>query len=146
MVEQRESSGTRPMFWFAAIAGLLLLFNMVAMPLAWGGVNAERGLLGTIQMLILLGFLLILLFDLVSLVWAVRLGKARGAAGPAGGLIILGCLALIGMMGAKVMVDEIARETPLGRGGGEWAMLYALLTIQLTYIIVVFSRARPAPG
>jgi len=48
------------------------------------------------------------------------------------------------MMGAKVMVDEIAMETPLGRDGVEWGILYALLILQLAYILVVLFRVMPA--
>jgi hypothetical protein len=36
----------------------------------------------------------------------------------------------------------IARETPLRGAGGERGMLYALLILQLSYIIVVLFKAK----
>ncbi len=44
---------------------------------------------------------------------------------------------------AKVMVDEIASETPLGRAGGEWGILYACLILQLSYIVVILFLTKP---
>lgn len=123
----------------AAAAGIWLLFNLVAIPLAWGGINATGGILGAIQLAILLGFLLVLLFDLVSIGWLFRRSREGGGSG-LDPLHFFAAVALVSMMGAKVMVDEIARETPLNGAGGEWGMLYGLLIVQLAYIIVVMFR------
>ena len=129
------------MAWAAGLAGLWLLFNLVAMPLAWGGVNASGGVRGIIQLVILSGFVVFLLFDLLSIPWWIR-EKGGRRKGNAVGPLVLCAASLVAMMGAKVMVDEIARETPLGGAGGEWFMLYALLAVQLSYAAVVLSRAR----
>lgn len=134
---------TRSVFWFALLVGLWLIFNLVAMPLAWGGVDAEGGVLGAIQLAMLLGFVLVILFDLASIGWVALNGRIRIRAGEVAGLLFLGGLALVGMMGAKVMVDEIARETPLGGAGGEWGVLYACLVLQLSYILTVMFRTKP---
>jgi len=112
------------------------------MPLAWGGVNASGGLRGAVQEAILVGFALVFLFDLISLAWVSLTRRTGKAKEPPGVLLVLGALALVALMGAKVMVDEIARETPLGGAGGEWGVLYAALILQLSYIILVFSRAK----
>lgn len=144
MEAKKKVKGNRFIFWLAAIAGLCLLFNFVAIPLGWGGTNADGGILGAIQLGIGLGFCLIILFDILSLGWLLRGGEGHRGQATAGGLIALGILSVVALMGAKVMVDEIARETPLGRAGGEWGMLYVFLTIQLAYIIMVFSRAKPS--
>ena len=143
MGTRNDSSGTHLIFWLAAVAGVWLLLNFIGLPLGWGGISADAGVLGAIQLGMLLGFGLVLLFDIVSIGWLMRMAGISGEPAMAGGLIAFGILALLAMMGAKVMVDEIARETPLGGAGGEWGMLYALLTVQLAYIIVVFARAMP---
>jgi hypothetical protein len=83
------------------------------------------------------------LFDILSLGWLMRRAGTDGEPAMTRGLIAFGILAVVAMMGAKVMVDEIARETPMGGAGGEWGMLYALLTVQLAYIVTVFARAKP---
>jgi hypothetical protein len=129
------------MIVLAAASGLWLLFNLVAMPLAWGGVNARDGVLWAIQSGILVGFLLVLFFDLASIGWLFRRNRAQGGTG-LDPLHLFAGVTLVAMMGAKVMVDEIARETPLNGAGGEWGILYALLILQLTYIIVVLFRAK----
>ena len=131
------------LFACAAVVGLWLLFNLVAMPIAWGGVNATGGTLGVIQTIILTGFILSVLFDFVSLGWVSFRGKAVLGPRPSGGIVALGIGALTAMMAAKVMVDEIARETPLGRAGGEWGILYACLILQLSYILVILFRTKP---
>lgn len=134
--------------WLGWVASLWLLFNMVAMPTAWGGANASGGLRGGIQLAILIGFILILFFDLLSggmilirSCW--REGTVGGERCVSGWLLVLAFLALIGLAGAKVLVDEIARETPLGGTGGEWVVLFICLSLQLAYL-VAFLFSRPA--
>lgn len=135
----------------ALVAGLYLLFNMVAMPLWWGGVSATGGVRGGIQLTVLIGFVYILLFDLISTGWILTrvcwLRPERMDEGcQQGWLVVLAVLALVGMMGAKVMVDEIGRETPLEMGAaGEWAILYVCLSLQLAFIAaVLFQRQGPS--
>ena len=53
----------------AFVAGLYLLFNLLAMPLWWRGVSVSGGFRGGIQLTILIGFVYILLFDLISAGW-----------------------------------------------------------------------------
>ncbi|MFC1790886.1 hypothetical protein ACFL0I_00245 [Gemmatimonadota bacterium] len=135
------------MKWFALVAGLWLLFNMAAMPPGWGGVSATSGALWGVQMSILIGFVFIFLFDLFSAVWILVGSCWRRESRPeeacqSGWLLVLAVLALIGLMGAKVMVDEIARETPFGGAGGEWVILYICLTLQLAYILGVLFHQR----
>jgi hypothetical protein len=139
--------------WLGWVASLWLIFNMVAMPTAWGGANASGGLRGAIQLAIFLGFILILLFDLLSsgmiLIRACwREGRVGGERCVSGWLLVLAFLALIGLAGAKVMADEIARETPLGGAGGEWVVLFICLTLQLAYLaaFLFFKPASPEEG
>ncbi len=131
------------LFRLAAVTGAWLLFNLIAMPLAWGGVNASGGVRGAIQLLILLGFLLVVVFDLLSLAWCWSRWGSRVAGGTEAGLAVFAIMSLFAMMGAKVMVDEIARETPLGGAGGEWGVLYVCLILQLSFVVIVLFRTKP---
>ena len=130
----------------ALVAGIYLLFNMAAMPLWWGGVSASGGFRGGMQLTILVGFVYILLFDLISAGWVLTRVCWVQQEDPEercqkGWLVVLAGLAMIGMMGAKVMVDEIGRETPMNLGeGGEWGILYMCLGLQLAYIAAVLSQ------
>lgn len=136
--------------WSAAVAIVWLLFNVIAMPLWWGGFSASGGFREGAQLAILLGFAFILLLDLVSTGWVltrvcwIQIGKVEEGC-QRGWLLVLAVLALVGLMGAKVMVDEIARETPLGGAGGEWAILYICLGLQLAYLVALFFQ-KPGPA
>ena len=103
-----------------------------------------------IELVMLIGFGLVFLFDLVSIAWfAARLRTrvhestrdattAMAAARWEPAILALGILCLVLMMGEKVMVDEIGREALLGwKTGGEWIILYAMLVTQLVYNIIV---------
>ena len=132
----------------ALVALIYLLFNMVAMPLWGGGISATGGARGGIQLTILIGFVYILLFDLISTGWILTRvcwmrQERRDEGCQQGWLVVLAVLAIVGLMGAKVMVDEIGRETPLELGaGGEWVILYMCLSLQLAYIAaVLFQRS-----
>lgn len=137
---------------FSLVALFYLLFNMVAMPLWWGGVSATEGFREAIQLTVLAGFVYIILFDLISTGWIMTRvcwikGSGREEGCQKGWLLLLATVALVGMMGAKVMVDEIARETPLGGGGGEWVILYVCLGLQLAYLLaLVFQASRTSTG
>jgi len=134
------------------IGGIWLVFNLFAMPLGWGGYSASEGPRGVVQLSILAGFVYVLLFDLLSIgyfltrvCWIRGEGMEEGC--QKGWLVVLAVLAVVGLMGAKVMVDEIARETPLGRGGGEWVVLYICLGLQLAYLAAAaFHRPSLPPS
>jgi len=100
---------------------------------------------------VLFGFLLILLFNILSIVWVLRHMSLRRAAATLDIIsLILGVLCIILMLGEKVMVDEIAREYRLGwETIGEWIILYGFLFVQLFYNILIFynlSRVYCAHG
>ncbi len=133
----------------ALVAIVYLIFNMVAMPVWWGGVSATEGFREAIQLTVLAGFVFILLFDLISAGWILTRvcwvregGREEGC--QKGWLFLLAAVAIVGMMGAKVMVDEIARETPLGGASGEWVILYICLGLQLAYLGAVVFQRRPS--
>lgn len=129
-----------------------LVFNMVALPIFKDQVFLERGKISTAgELVILIGFVFVLVFNIVSLIWvSSRIRKARADRKGDIGLLALGALCLILMAGEKAMVDEIGREYLLGwEVVGEWIILYVFLAIQLLYNIVILrwlyrTRMRPA--
>jgi len=140
---------------FALLAAFFLLVNMVAMPFLWGGYSATEDPLRTAQMAILAGFAYIVVYDLVSTGFVLTrvcwMKEASGEEGcQKGWILVLAVLAFVGMMGAKVMVDEIGRETPLGMSaGGEWVILYLCLGLQLAFLLAILlqrDRSNPRPG
>lgn len=134
---------------FAFAAVVCLFFNMVAMVVWWGGVSDSTGVRGFIQLTILVGFVFILLFDILSVGWVLTrvcwIRDQQSEEGcQKGWVLVLATLAIVGMMGAKVMVDEITRETPMGGAGGEWVVLYICLGLQLAYLgALLFQRPGP---
>jgi len=106
-----------------------LVFNMVALLIFKDQVFLERGQISTGGELgILIGFVFVLVFNIVSLVW-VSSGIRKAQIGRKGdiGLAALGALCLILMAGEKAMVDEIGREYLLGwrsSVSGSFCMLF----------------------
>jgi hypothetical protein len=132
----------RGAFALAILCTGMLVFNMVAIPVYKDQVFLQRGTLNPgVEMVILIGFALVLLFNIVSLSWVSRrIRQAQGVRKGEWGVLALGALCLILMAGEKVMVDEIGREYLLGwEVLGEWIILYAFLAIQLVYNVVILS-------
>jgi hypothetical protein len=128
----------------SALAALWLAFNMVAQALGRDQLFVVRDPAYVLGWVILVGYGVVFLFDLLSLLW-MSLGRHRseGVSGGSAHLVILGVLGTLGLMGAKVMVDEIGREERLGwETTGEWVILYVLLTIQLAFCVAVFLRSQ----
>jgi hypothetical protein len=119
-----------------------LLFNMVAIVRYRQQVFFERGTLSAIELLMMFGFGLVLLFNLISILWL--LSRLRPPGHPNRrdiAIITLGVVCLFLLAGQKVMVDEIGRELLLGwEIRGEWIILYAMLITQLIYNLIVLLR------
>jgi hypothetical protein len=135
--------------WLARLtAGLAVLsigflaFNMVGIPVYKEQVFFERGTLSGVEMVIGIGFGLVLLFDVVSLLWVLlRLRQSENGSVGDKATLVLGALCLVLFVGEKTMVDEIGREYLLGwEVLGEWIILYVFLTIQLIYNLVILAR------
>jgi hypothetical protein len=141
----RATSGLvyRAAFALAVLCTGGLVFNIVALPIFKDQVFLERGQISTGgELAILIGFVLVLVFTIVSLIWvSSRIRKAQIVRKGDIGLVALGALCLILMAGEKAMVDEIGREYMLGwEVVGEWIILYAFLAIQLIYNVIVLRR------
>jgi hypothetical protein len=132
------------LFGILATVGLVLV--MIAIPPSWFEIFVLQDSISPAEWLIILGLGLELVYILVSLVH--RLGRTdRGGSGlPDAALLILGTVCLLGFVGEKVMLDEIARESGLGWGTtGEWIALYAGFSLQLVYNLGTLLRPVKAP-
>jgi hypothetical protein len=137
----------RAAFALAVLCTGLLVYNMAAMPIFKEQVFLERGTISTVgEMFILIGFILVVIFNIVSLFWvSLRILQAQVVRKGDWGVLALAVLCLILLMGEKVMVDEIGREYILGwEVVGEWIILYVFLAIQLFYNLVILRRVHRA--
>jgi uncharacterized membrane protein YfcA len=93
-------------------------------------------------MAIIIGFVLVLIFNIVSLLWvSLRIRKPQAIRKRDGWVLALGALCLILLLAEKVMADEIGREYLQGwEVVGEWIILYVFLAIQLLYNFVILRR------
>lgn len=119
-----------------------LMFNMLGILIFKQQVFFERGTLASVEIVILIGFGLVLLFNIASLLWVLsRLRHSEKASTADKATLILGALCLFLLIGEKTMVDEIGREYLLGwEVLGEWIILYTFLTAQLTYNLVILLQ------
>lgn len=126
----------------AVIAFGFLAFNMLGILIYKQQVFLEREGLSSVEIFIGIGFGLVLLFNVVSLLWVItRMRKSGRSSTGYGAILLLGAFCLALLVGEKVLVDEIGREYQLGwEVLGEWIILYTFLTIQLIYNIVILFK------
>ena len=131
--------------WLDAFATAFLVFILVGMWVFRDHLFTIGNPLAMLDLVILLGSIFILLFNIVSLFWFGRehfkSGKSR-----ASNLFLfgIGVLCTVMMMAEKVMADEIAHETVSGwKIQGEYLMLYGMLLIQLVYNLLIGMRLLP---
>ena len=102
----------------------------------------EREIISGVEIVILIGFISIFLFNIASFLWVLtRLLRAGEFSGLNIATLVLGAACLVLMFGEKVMADEIGREYLLGwEVLGEWIILYVFLAVQLVYNSVVLVK------
>ena len=119
-----------------------LVYNMLATLIYKEQIFFEREILSSVEIVILIGFGLILLFDIVSFLWVLlRLRLSEKVITGDKATLVLGALCLFLLIGEKAMIDEIGREYLLGwEVLGEWIILYVFLTTQLIYNLVILLQ------
>ncbi len=129
----------RSTFLLAILSTGFLMFNMVAMRVFAEEIFRQRYILSPAEVLIALGFCLIVAFNGFSFLWILlRNRESRDICLADMGMLFLGAFCFLLLIGAKVMVDEIAHEYRFGwEVVGEWVILYTLLTIQLIYNLLL---------
>jgi hypothetical protein len=134
------------------VSALCLAFNIVALATVREEMLLSRGPLPGLGWVVLCGFCTVFVFCGSYVIWTVwRLhGAASGSRKQGGdgdtmpfgaGMLAFGICSMILMFGAKVMVDEIGRETLIGwETTGEWIILFCCLTVQLIFIVLAITR------
>ena len=126
----------------AVPATLFLLYNMFAIGFYKMEVFFDRGAISGVEIVILIGFMLVLMFNIASFLWVFsRVCLAEKAEAADKALVVLGALCILLLSGEKIMIDEIGRECLLGwEVRGEWIILYSFLATQLAYNLAVLLR------
>jgi len=129
-------------FVLAILSTGFLVYNMLAMLIYKEQIFFEREILSSVEIVILIGFGLILLFDIVSFLWVLlRLLQSEKVITGDKATLVLGALCLFLLIGEKTMIDEIGSEYLLGwEVLGEWIILYVFLMIQFVYILVILLQ------
>jgi hypothetical protein len=124
----------------AVLATSALVYNMLVFQLNRDELFLQKGTLNSAGVIALGGFVVIFLFNIVSFLWLLAAGRRQFTFGKMAALV-LGALCMILLIIDKVMIDEIAREYPLGMSTqGEWIILYAAMSIQLIYGLLVLAQ------
>jgi len=143
MTEQTHIFGRITCFLgILAMAGTV--YTMVAIQIFKEEVFSDHVVSMPFEFAILIGILLILLFDITSLGWVShKIFATKKFEGLDRIALIWGVLCIFALLGIKVMADEIAREYRLGwETLGEWIALYVCLFFQFFYIILIFIHLR----
>lgn len=123
----------------AVLATSALVFNMLAMQFHRNELFLGQGILNSVGIIALSGFIVILLFNVVSFLWLLNSYRRQFTLGKVVALV-LGVLCMILLIVDKVMIDEIGRELRLAwETQGEWIILYGAMFIQLFYGLVVLT-------
>lgn len=139
-MKKRTSIIDLSIFIVGTLATGCLVYIMLVLQIHREKVFRDQIIVELWEYAVLFGFLLILFFNILSIVWVSRNMILRRAAATRDVIsLILGVSCIILMLGEKVMVDEIAREYRLGwETIGEWIILYGFLFVQLFYNILIF--------
>jgi hypothetical protein len=131
--------GVGSLFWLA--------LNMILVPLNWDAVFLNKELTTGVEIFLLLGFLSILLFDLLVVPWVcLRRYHHESISGVESHLLVGSIACLFVLVAAKVMTDEVGRESRFGLDcRGEFAILYALLLIQIAYNVYFLFAYKKRP-
>lgn len=127
---------TKLIIWLDVLATALLLFILAGLWLYRERIFTIGSPLGVVELLMLVGFGSILLFNGMSIAWLWQFLHEKTAL-----LMVLGMLCLVLMAAEKVMVDEVAHQTELAWSmQTEYLILYGMLIVQLVYNLLVLRR------
>ena len=123
-----------------ALATVGLIYNMFAIQIFKDNVFLDHVIDNPFEFLMLIGFLTLFLFLIMSIVWVSHNSVVNKKSTDFDRLaLILGCVCILLFVGVKAMFDEIAREIPLGwETTGEFFVLYVGLFVQLIYSLLIF--------
>ena len=130
------------LLWLDALATAFLVFILIGIWVFRDRIFTIGNPLTMVDLIMLVGMISILLFNIISLFWLGRV-RFKSDYSRATDLVLfgLGILCIMMMMAEKVMADEIAHETSTGWSiQGEYLMLYGMLFLQLIYNLLMGIR------
>jgi len=143
-MKKHNKTINNPFLILTIISAVFLIYIMIALIIYKEQIFVEREILSFPEIIIGIGFVLILLFNIKSILWLVK--KFRNfdkVTFSKKKTLALGGLCLLLMLGEKTMIDEIGREYLLGwETLGEWIILYVFLAIQLFYNFTILKILR----
>jgi hypothetical protein len=115
--------------------------NLILAPLNWDDVFKNTATTTGVEMFMILGFLLALIFDGSSILWIVVRGLKPGSYRRKTAPLLAGSiLCVFLLMAVKVMADEVGRESRMGFGAvGEYVVLTALLCFHIAYNLYFYK-------
>jgi hypothetical protein len=131
----------KTIFILSVLTTTFILFIMAGLLMFKKQVFIERDTISLSEIFIGAGFLLICLFDITSIAWLIIKRPTFHESSISKILsIALGGFCLLLLIGDKTMVDEIGRESAIGRETlGEWIILYVFLLVQLSYNLLLIK-------
>lgn len=131
----------KTIFILSVLTTTFILFIMAGLLMFKKQVFIERDTISLSEIFIVAGFLLICLFDITSIAWLIIKRPTFHESSISKILsIALGGFCLLLLIGDKTMVDEIGRESAIGRETlGEWIILYVFLLVQLSYNLLLIK-------
>lgn len=133
------------LFPLAILSALFMLVTIAATFLFKEQIFIERETISPIEVIILIGFIFILTFNITSIIFLVNKIKKDGNFVTTNFVLLLfGFFCIAMMLGEKTMLDEIGREMKLGwETTGEVIILTVLLSIQMIYSLLIFFKVTP---
>jgi len=133
-----------PISLLSIFSVIFLIYIILALIIYKEQVFIERGTISTEEIFIIIGFGLILIFNIGSFCQILWVSSKFGKMNISEKLtLLLGGFCLLLLFGEKTMADEIGREYLLGwETSGEWIILYVFLTIQLFYHLIILRIFR----
>jgi len=119
-----------------AVAGAV--FNLITIPLNHEEVFVHLEGISLVETIMLIAYLIILVFNILSIIWLIlQIQREKGSNAGNVILLVFAIICMIGLMGQKVMLDEVAHEYHLGWNiQGEWYIFLGLLSLQLVYSLI----------
>jgi hypothetical protein len=122
----------------AILAAAGAVFNLITIPIFHEEVFVQLEGISAVEIIMLLAYLIIFVFNIISIIRLILLlHREKPSKISHVFLLILAFICMIGLIGQKVMLDEVAHEYDLGWSVQvEFYILMGLLGLQLVYALV----------
>jgi len=129
------NTGTFQFQFLPYLSGIWLLTIMILAPLNWNVVFDDIETTSFVEIFMLFGLLLVILFDIAVVIWFITRYTLRLPPFRNQFHVLIGAVfCLFFLASAKVMADEVGRESRLGLvATGEFIILNILFGVQLGY-------------